>query len=272
MERLFAIVRKLRERDVAILFITHRLDEVFALTQRVTIMRDGATVFNAPTSTLTTGAIVAKMVGRDLESFYPKADVRPGEIRLSVRGLTRIGVFKDISFDVRAGEIVALAGLVGAGRSEVARAIFGIDPLDAGDVWIGGEKLATGHPASAVRAGLALVPEDRRQQGLALELSIARNASMTVLGRLVRHGLISSASETRLPRIGGRSCVLGRRPRRAGRYAVGRQSTEGRAGQVAGDRPQGVDHRRTHSAASMSAPRPKSMGRWRIWCATAWRY
>jgi rhamnose transport system ATP-binding protein len=198
VERLFAIVRKLRERDVAILFITHRLDEVFALTQHVTIMRDGAKVFDAQTATLTTDQIVAKMVGRDLETFYPKADVTPGDVRLSVRGLTRIGVFKDISFDVRAGEIVALAGLVGAGRSEVARAIFGIDPYDAGEVLLGGKRLASGRPAAAVRAGLALVPEDRRQQGLALELSIARNASLTVLGRLVRHGLISTRSETQL--------------------------------------------------------------------------
>jgi rhamnose transport system ATP-binding protein len=198
VERLFAIVRKLRERDVAILFITHRLDEVFALTQRVTIMRDGAKVFDGLTADLNTDAIVAKMVGRDLETFYPKAERPPGEVRLSVRGLTRVGVFKDISFDVRAGEIVALAGLVGAGRSEVARAIFGIDPLDAGEILVGGKRLAAGNAAAAVRAGLALVPEDRRQQGLALELSIARNASMTVLGRLVRHGLITTRSETQL--------------------------------------------------------------------------
>ncbi|CAB3702081.1 Ribose import ATP-binding protein RbsA [Paraburkholderia phenoliruptrix] len=198
VERLFAIVRKLRERDVAILFITHRLDEVFALTQRVTIMRDGAKVFDGLTADLTTDAIVAKMVGRDLETFYPKAERPPGEVRLSVRGLTRVGVFKDISFDVREGEIVALAGLVGAGRSEVARAIFGIDPLDAGEIMIGGQRLSAGSSAAAVRAGLALVPEDRRQQGLALELSIARNASMTVLGRLVKHGLITARSETAL--------------------------------------------------------------------------
>jgi rhamnose transport system ATP-binding protein len=198
VERLFTIVRRLRERDVAILFITHRLDEVFALTQRVTIMRDGSKVFDAPTSELDTASIVAKMVGRDLESFYPKADVKPGEVRLSVRGLTRVGVFKDVSFEVRAGEIVALAGLVGAGRSEVARAIFGIDPLDAGEIRIAGKPLKPGRPSAAVQAGLALVPEDRRQQGLALELSIARNASMTVLGRLVKHGLISTKSERTL--------------------------------------------------------------------------
>ncbi|AME25774.1 MULTISPECIES: sugar ABC transporter ATP-binding protein [Burkholderiaceae] len=198
VERLFAIVRALRERDAAILFITHRLDEVFALTQRLTIMRDGMKVFDSMTTDMTIDSIVSKMVGRDLDTFYPKADVPPGEVRLSVRGLTRDGVFKNISFDVHAGEIVALAGLVGAGRSEVARAIFGIDPVDAGEVKIAGKTLQLGRPQAAVRAGLALVPEDRRAQGLALELSIARNASLTVLGRLVKHGLISARSETNL--------------------------------------------------------------------------
>ncbi len=198
VERLFTIARKLRERGVAILFITHRLEEVFVLTQHVTIMRDGAKVFDAPTSTLNTQDIVAKMVGRDLATFYPKAEVKPGDVMLRVRGLTRRGVFKDIAFDVRAGEIVALAGLVGAGRSEVARAIFGIDPSDAGQVQIAGKPLKMGMPAGAVKAGLALVPEDRRQQGLALELSIARNASLTVLGRLVRFGLISAGREVQL--------------------------------------------------------------------------
>lgn len=198
VERLFAIVRSLRERDAAVLFITHRLDEVFALTQRMTIMRDGMKVFDAMTADMTIDAIVSKMVGRDLDTFYPKADVTPGDVRLSVRALTRDGVFKNVSFDVRAGEIVALAGLVGAGRSEVARAIFGIDPVDGGEVRIAGKPLKLGRPQDAVRAGLALVPEDRRAQGLALELSIARNASLTVLGRLVRHGLISARSETTL--------------------------------------------------------------------------
>ncbi|MDP9025255.1 MAG: sugar ABC transporter ATP-binding protein, partial [Candidatus Eremiobacteraeota bacterium] len=208
VERLFAIVRSLRERNAAILFITHRLDEVFALTQRLTIMRDGLKVFDAMTADMTIDSIVSKMVGRDLDTFYPKADVAPGEVRLSVRGLTRDGVFKNVSFEVRAGEIVALAGLVGAGRSEVARAIFGIDPVDAGEVRIAGKPLQLGRPQAAVRAGLALVPEDRRAQGLALELSIARNASLTVLGRLVKHGLISSRSENTLAADWGRRLRL----------------------------------------------------------------
>ena len=138
VERLFAIVRKLRERDVAILFITHRLDEVFALTQRVTIMRDGAKVFDGLTADLTT-EVDRREDGRP-RSGNVLSEGRPAAGRSASVGarLTRVGVFKDISFDVRAGEIVALAGLVGAGRSEVARAIFGIDPLDSGEVWLGG--------------------------------------------------------------------------------------------------------------------------------------
>ncbi|MDR5857283.1 sugar ABC transporter ATP-binding protein [Caballeronia sp. LZ050] len=198
VERLFAIVRGLRERNAAVLFITHRLDEVFALTQRLTIMRDGMKVHDALTADMSIDSIVSKMVGRDLDTFYPKAEVTPGDVRLSVRNLTREGVFKKVTFDVREAEIVPLAGLLGAGRSEVARAIFGIDPVDGGEVRVGGNRIELGKPAAAVRAGLALVPEDRRAQGLAMELSIARNASLTVLGRLMRHGLISSRSESTL--------------------------------------------------------------------------
>ena len=248
VERLFSIVRALRERNAAILFITHRLDEVFALTQRLTIMRDGLKVFDAMTADMTIDSIVSKMVGRDLDTFYPKADVAPGEVRLSVRNLTRDGVFKNISFDVHAGEIVALAGLVGAGRSEVARAIFGIDPVDAGEVKIAGKPLALGKPAVAVRAGLALVPEDRRAQGLALELSIARNASLTVLGRSgetwVDHRRRSENS-TLAADWGKRLRLKARRSGCAGRHVVGRQPAEGRARQVARHRPEGADHRRT---------------------------
>ena len=117
---------------------------------------------------------------------------------LEVRRLTREGVFFDISFDVRAGEIVALAGLVGAGRSEVARAIFGIDRADAGHVEVGGTRLANGKPVAAMRAGVGFVPEDRRQQGLVMDLSIARNTSLTQLGPLSRGGLIRSAAENAL--------------------------------------------------------------------------
>lgn len=208
VERLFVITDRLRESGVAVLFITHRLEEVFRLTQRITIMRDGEAVHFAMTSEMNTDSIVAKMVGRDLESFYPKAHTVPGDVALSVKNLTRKGVFKNISFEVRRGEIVALAGLVGAGRSEVVRAVFGIDEADSGEVYIGGERMPLGRPATAVRYGLALVPEDRRAQGLALELPIARNASLTVLDRLSRHGFITSRSEHELAEYWGKKLRL----------------------------------------------------------------
>ena len=196
VERLFGVVRALRDHGAAVLFISHRLEEVFALCDTVTVMRDGEVVHDAATADMTPDDVVRRMVGRELSALFPKEDARTGAAVLRVERLTREGVFTDISFEVRAGEIVALAGLVGAGRSEVARAIFGIDPVDAGTVSIAGRPLALGKPAAAVRAGLALVPEDRRAQGLALELSIARNASLTVLGRLMKHGLISARSES----------------------------------------------------------------------------
>ncbi|MDR3428881.1 sugar ABC transporter ATP-binding protein [Silvimonas sp.] len=208
VERLFAVAERLRGTNVAILFITHRLEEVFRLAQRITIMRDGAAVHFAETHEMNHDSIVAKMVGRDLSTYYPKAEVEFGEVGLSVRNLTRPGVFRDISFDVRKGEIVALSGLVGAGRSEVARAIFGVDPVESGQVWVEGKQLKLGQPSTAVKAGVALVPEDRRQQGLALDMPISRNASLTVLQRLVRYGLISGKSERDLATTWGNKLKL----------------------------------------------------------------
>jgi rhamnose transport system ATP-binding protein len=186
VERLFAVVRALREEGAAILFISHRLEEVFALCDTVTVMRDGAVVHDARIADMTPDEMVRRMVGRELSALFPKQDTEIGATVLSVHRLTREGVFFDISFEVRAGEIVALAGLVGAGRSEVARAIFGVDRADAGHVEVDGQRLPPGKPLAAMRAGIGFVPEDRRQQGLVMDLSIARNATMTRTGSLAR--------------------------------------------------------------------------------------
>ena len=198
VERLFSVVRTLREQGAGVLFISHRLDEVFAISDTVTIMRDGAVVHDAPTAGMTPDEMVRRMVGRDLNALFPKQDAAVGDTLLKVERLTREGVFFDVSFEVRAGEIVALAGLVVAGRSEVARAIFGIDRADAGHVEVAGRRLPTGRPLAAMRAGLGFVPEDRRQQGLVMDLSIARNTSLTRLRALARSGLIRSSAENSL--------------------------------------------------------------------------
>jgi rhamnose transport system ATP-binding protein len=137
------------------------------------------------------------MVGRRMDSLYPKEPVEAGEVALQVRGLTRSGAFRDVSFDVRRGEIVALAGLVGAGRTEVARALFGIDRPDSGDVLVRGRRVEIASPADAMRAGLAYVPEDRHQQGLVLGFSIAANVSLPVLSRLTRAGGVIDAGRER---------------------------------------------------------------------------
>ncbi len=200
VERLFNVVRKLREEGAAVLFISHRIEEVFSICDSVTVMRDGAVVHDAPIAEMTPDDMVRRMVGRDLGALFPKEAAEIGAPVLQVHRLTREGVFFDVSFEVKAGEIVALAGLVGAGRSEVARAIFGIDRPDAGHVEVAGRRLPPGRPLAAMRAGIGFVPEDRRQQGLVMDLSIARNASMTRTNALARGGLITGASENRLAR------------------------------------------------------------------------
>ncbi|HTE60983.1 MAG TPA: sugar ABC transporter ATP-binding protein, partial [Solirubrobacteraceae bacterium] len=177
-----------------------RLEEVFAICDTATVMRDGAVVHDAEIASMTPDDMVKRMVGRELSALFPKQDAAVGDPVLKVHRLTREGVFFDISFEVRAGEIVALAGLVGAGRSEVARAIFGIDKPDAGHVEIAGRRLPPARPLAAMRAGIGFVPEDRRQQGLVMDLSIARNATMTRTGSLSRMGLIRSVAENRLAR------------------------------------------------------------------------
>ena len=197
VERLFGVIRALSERGAAVLFISHRLEEVFAICETVTVMRDGAVVHEARTADIDTDELVRRMVGRDLGALFPKLEAEVGAPVLTVHRLTREGVFTDVSFEVRGGEIVALAGLVGAGRSEVARAIFGIDKPDGGHVELGGRRLAPGRPLAAMRAGLGLVPEDRRQQGLVMDLSVGRNATLTRLRKLTRGGLMSRAAERR---------------------------------------------------------------------------
>jgi rhamnose transport system ATP-binding protein len=197
VDRLFAVARNLRDAGAGILFISHRFDEVFALSDRITVMRDGQYIATHDTGSVTVEAIVREMVGRDIEQLFPKEAAEVGSPVLRVSGLTRAGVFADIDFEVRAGEIVALAGLVGAGRTEVARAIFGIDPYDSGSVEVGAKALRPHDPQAAIDAGMGFVPEDRRKQGLVMDLSVARNTTLTLRNQLARLGVINGADERR---------------------------------------------------------------------------
>ena len=195
VDRLFGVARALRNKGAGILFISHRFDEVFGLADRITVMRDGSYIATHATAMVTVEKIVREMVGRDVGALFPKEPAAIGEVVLRVDGLGRAGVFNDISFEVRAGEIVGLAGLVGAGRTEVARAIFGIDRYDTGSVSVNGVALKAHDPQSAIAAGIGLVPEDRRGQGLVMELSVSRNATLALRNSLARFGLISGSRE-----------------------------------------------------------------------------
>ena len=198
VDRLFEVIRTLREQGAAVLFISHRLEEIFAICQRVTVMRDGKQVLTDTLDDLTAADLVRAMVGRELAQQSREAHATPGEPMLTVGRLTREGVFTDISLTVRAGEIVALAGLVGSGRSEVARAIFGIDKYDAGTVNVRGRALRKGSPTSAMAAGVGFVPEDRRQQGLVMDMSVQQNVALASLRRLSHAGIIRSSAERAL--------------------------------------------------------------------------
>jgi rhamnose transport system ATP-binding protein len=198
VERLFEVMRTLRAHGAAVLFISHRLEEVFASCQRVTIMRDGRFVTTAPIGEVTIDDIIRSMVGRDLDALFPKTATTPGEVVLEVEHLSSQGVFHDISFSLRRGEILSLAGLVGAGRSEVARAVFGIDRRTSGSVRVAGQALPNGDPVAAMAAGVALVPEDRRLQGLVMDMAIDQNMALASLGRLRRLGLIRRSAERTL--------------------------------------------------------------------------
>jgi rhamnose transport system ATP-binding protein len=197
VERLFAVARSLRDEGRALIFISHRFDEVFALCDQITVMRDGEYIATRTTAETNVDEIVALMVGREVGDLYPKTPAYIGEPVLQVEGLTSAGEFHDISFEVRAGEIVGLAGLVGAGRSEIARAVFGVDRYDSGSVRLSGRPVPAGNPRAAIQAGMAFIPEDRRRQGLVTEASVARNVAAVIRTGLSRAGLLTQRAENR---------------------------------------------------------------------------
>ncbi|MFC4785583.1 sugar ABC transporter ATP-binding protein [Nocardioides sp. MAHUQ-72] len=197
VDRLFAVARSLRDEGRALVFISHRFDEVFDLCDTVTVMRDGDYVSTDAIADTSVELIVARMVGREVAELFPKTPAEIGDVVLEVDGLSSTGTFHDVSFSVRAGEIVGLAGLVGAGRSEIARAVFGVDRYDAGSVRVAGRDVHRHRPRAAIRAGMAFVPEDRRKQGLVTEGSVARNIAGVIRRGLTHAGLLTTRDENR---------------------------------------------------------------------------
>ncbi|MDO9589840.1 MAG: sugar ABC transporter ATP-binding protein, partial [Microcella sp.] len=197
-QSLFRIIGRMTDAGLAVIYISHRLREVLEISQRVTVLRDGRLVETRPTQGITAPEMIRLMVGRDLTEVFPKREVEIGDVVLSANGLSRTDEFDDIHLTVRSGEIVGLAGLVGAGRTEVARAIFGLDPLDAGTIEVDGKTVTIRGPRDAVRAGIAYVPEDRKRDGIVPQLSIKDNISLSVLERVSVAGWIRPGAERAL--------------------------------------------------------------------------
>ena len=199
VERLFEIVRGLKEEEVAMIFISHHLEEVSAIGDRVTVLRDGKVVDRVPASTKHS-ELVRMMVGRSVEAQFPRRRPEVGEVLLEVKNLSRERVLEDVSFSLRAGEVVGVAGIVGAGRTELARAIFGADPGDAGEVWVEGRRMERGDPREAKRRGMGFVTEDRQGQGIVPPLSVAENLGLASLERNTHVGLVNRREQRKQAR------------------------------------------------------------------------
>ena len=187
---LFAKVRKLAAGGTTVIYISHRLEEVFDISDRIVVLKDGVAVYSARTSEASEDALIRAMVGRPLAAIYPPAGRSPGPPRLAVNGLCREGKFEDVSFSIHAGEILGMFGLVGSGRTEVARAIFGAEPADRGEIRVDGKVVGIGTPEAAIANGIAFVTEDRKRDGLALDLSVLDNAGLASMDRVARRGFL----------------------------------------------------------------------------------
>jgi len=195
LRSLFALIRQLKAEGVSIVYISHRLEEVFEVCDRATILRDGRWIATEDVQDLNRETIIRLMVGRELKEAIPKVSVEPGPPALAVKHLNRAGVLHDISFTVRKGEILGIAGLVGAGRTETARALFGADPIDSGTIELFGEPVKIRSPQDAIRHGIGLVTEDRKQQGLVLGMAVRENNTLAHLDALSTLGFIRRREE-----------------------------------------------------------------------------
>src|SRR5215211_6631640 len=209
--QLFRIIKDLTSGDVGVVYISHRLEEIFQIADRITVLRDGRHITTAPASELDAEELVRLMVGRPLSEFFTRSASSPGEVALEVRGLARDGEFEGVDLTLRRGEILGLAGLVGAGRTELAQAIFGIRPPDSGEILVGGEEARIRSPQAAMERGIFYVPEERRSQGLILPFSIKNNITLSILDRISRFGFVPRSERQTADRFAKELSIRGAR-------------------------------------------------------------
>jgi rhamnose transport system ATP-binding protein len=201
VQQLFGVINELASQQVGILYVSHRLDELFQIAHRVTVLRDGARIATRAMASVDQAELIRLMVGREVSSVFPKQEVAPGELLLEVHNLAcqRAGL-QQVNLQLRAGEILGLAGLVGAGRTELARTLFGLAPADAGEIRLRGTRMTIDSPQTAIRHGIAYVPEDRRRHGVILDLPVAANTALSVLDKLASRGWLNESAEAELAR------------------------------------------------------------------------
>ena len=188
---LFEVIESLREKGVSIVYISHRMEEIFQLCDRITVLRDGAYVDTREIKDINMDDIVQMMIGRTIGERYPKRDVKPGKEVLRVENLSSGKLFHDVSFSVKAGQVIGVSGLMGAGRTEIMQAIFGNIPLDSGKIYVEGKEVSIKNPAQAIKAGIGFITEDRKTEGLLLDKSIAENIEIANLGKISDKSVLS---------------------------------------------------------------------------------
>ncbi|CAM2876969.1 sugar ABC transporter ATP-binding protein [Paenibacillus sediminis] len=195
IQKLFEVIASLKREGVSIIYISHRMEEIFTICDRITVMRDGKTVDTKEIPDTNFDEVVRKMVGRELTERYPLRNPKPGKVALEVKNASHKGHFQNISFAVRSGEILGFSGLMGSGRTEIMRAIFGLDSLDDGEIWVNGKKVNIRTPNDAIKLGIGFITEDRKDEGLILDFSIRENMALTNLHSFAPKGIISEKKE-----------------------------------------------------------------------------
>lgn len=195
IQKLFEVIATLKKQGVSIVYISHRMEEIFAICDRITVMRDGKTVDTKAIPDTNFDEVVRKMVGREITDRFPERTSEPGKVVLEVKNASKKGQFKDVNFSVRSGEIIGFSGLMGSGRTEMMRTLFGLDSLDKGEIWVHGKKVSIRNPNDAMKAGIGFVTEDRKDEGLVLDFSIRDNMVLTSLYSFAPKGIINRNKE-----------------------------------------------------------------------------